>query len=429
LKSKSKILFGQLAGIRSKMEPHGFVGAFDYVIIGGGLAGGYAASSIRKIDRTGKILLVANENHIPYDRVPLSKGYLLNNIPKDRLFFKKDEFYKKDGVEFILGHEVKELHVNSKMLKLDDGRELAFRKLLLATGGSPKRILIPGSDLQGVYYLRTLEDCDLLKDVMGHSRRAVVIGGGFIGCELASAFATKGLDTTIIEIGPCLLNMAIDEETGLWIGNYYSDRGVSVLVNATASKFLEENGRVSGIQLNDGRVISADFVVVGVGIALHTKLAERAGLKVDQGIVVNEFLETSVEGIYAAGDVARFYSPIFKRYLRLEHYDIAVKHGIRAGANMAGEKKPFNDLPYFFSYQFDLKISAYGDLSQKTSMVKRGELNETEGFFQFYLNKGMLDAVLSINKKWEEVKKAKDLVIARKFFPDPTIFSNESLPL
>ncbi len=404
-------------------------GLSDYVIIGGGLAGGWAASSIRKVDRTGKIVLVANENHIPYDRVPLSKDYLIDKIPKDKLFFKKEEFYEKNEIELIPDHEAKELDTKARTLKLDDDRELTFGKLLLATGGYPRKIPINGSDLKGVYYLRTLEDCEQLKDVISHSRRAVIIGGGFIGCELAAAFATKGLETTIVEMGPYLMNMAIDEETGRWIGSYYSEKGVSVLLNATASRFFGENGRVSGVELKDGRTIPADFIVVGVGIALHTELAERAGLKVDKGIVVNEYLETSVEGIYAAGDVARFYSPLFKRHLRLEHYDIAVKHGMIAGANMAGVRKPFDELPYFFSYQFDLKINAYGDLSQRTKIVKRGALNKDSGFLQFYLNQGTLDAVLSVNKGGDEVKKAKELVFARKSFSDPTVLSNESVQL
>ena len=175
-----------------------------------------------------------------------------------------------------------------------------------------------------------------------------MIGGGFIGCELVSVLTSKGLKSTIIEMGSYLLNMALDEETGEWISNYFSDREKWARYSYKDKRWQE---------------IETDFVIIGVGLVLNVKLAEKAGLKVEKGILVNQFLETSIENIYAAGDVARFFNPIFQRHLCLEHYDIAVKHGNTAGINMSGDKVPFNELPYFFSYQFDLKIHTYGDLS------------------------------------------------------------------
>jgi 3-phenylpropionate/trans-cinnamate dioxygenase ferredoxin reductase subunit len=308
----------------------------DYFIIGGGLAGGYAAVSIRGIDKSGRIIIVTDEEHIPYDRVPLSKKYLTGDIALSKLFFKKEEFYKSENIEVITGRSATELNIKEHIVKLDDGLEFSFGKLLLATGGKPRKLPIQGSETRRVYYLRTIEDCEILKEEIMRSKRVVVIGGGFIGCELASAFAMKNLETTIIEVGPYLLNMAIDQETGQWLGEYYTQKGVTVLVNASVSRFDQENGHVSSVELKDGRKIFTDFVVIGVGIAVGTELAEKAGLKVEKGIVVDEFLETNAKGIFAAGDVARFYSPIFKRHLRLEHYDIAVKHGKIAGLNMAG---------------------------------------------------------------------------------------------
>lgn len=401
----------------------------DYVIIGGGLAGGYAAISIRGIDKLGRIIIITDEEHIPYDRVPLSKKYLMGDISRDKLFFKREDFYESEKIELMTGRSARKLDPEARIVKLDDGEELSFNKLLLATGGKPKKLPIEGSEIGGVYYLRTVEDSERLKEEIERSRRVVVIGGGFIGCELASAFATKGLETTIIEVGPYLLNMAIDEETGRWLGKYYSERGVDVLVNTSVSRFVGENGRVTSVELKDGRRILTDFVVVGVGIAVGTELAGLAGLKVEKGIVVDEYLETSAKGIFAAGDVAQFYSPIFKRHLRLEHYDIALKHGKLAGSNMAGQRRAFNELPYFFSYQFDLKINAYGDLANRTKIVRRGELNKEKGFFQFYLNHDVLDAILAVNMKWEEVRKARELVVERKKFSEPASISDESKAL
>ncbi len=401
----------------------------DYVIIGGGLAGGYAAISIRGIDKSGRIIIVTDEDHVPYDRVPLSKKYLMGDIPKDKLFFKKEDFYESENIELMTGRSARKLDPEARIVELDDRRELCFNKLLLATGGRPRKLPIEGSEISGVYYLRTVEDCERLKNEIERSHRVVVIGGGFIGCELASAFATKGLETTIIEVGPYLLNMAIDQETGQWLGNYYSEKGVNVLVNASVSRFVGDKGRVTSVELKDSRRILTDFVVVGVGIAVGTELAELAGLKVEKGILVDEYLETSAKGIFASGDVARFYSPIFKRHLRLEHYDIAVKHGKVAGSNMAGQRKVFDKLPYFFSYQFDLKINAYGDLANRTKIVRRGELNKEKGFFQFYLNHDVLDAILAVNMKWEDVRKARELVLERKKFSEPASISDESKAL
>lgn len=401
----------------------------DYLIIGGGLAGGHAALSIRRVDKSGNITVVSNEKSIPYDRVPLSKKYLTGEISRDNLFFRKEEFYKAEKIDLMTGRSVTEINPSTHTAKFDDGKTISFNKLLLATGGKARRLPIEGSEIQGIYSLRTLEDCELLKGEMERSRKVVVIGGGFIGCELASAFATKKLETTIVEVGPYLLNMAFDKETGEWLGKYYSEKGVKLVLNNSVSKFIGDKGHVTGVELKDGNRLPADFVVEGVGITLETGLAERAGLKVEKGIIVNEFLESSSKDIFAAGDVARFYSPVFQRYLRLEHYDIAVKQGQLAGLNMAGQRKPFDGLPYFFSYQFDLKINAYGDLGSRTKIVKRGELNKEKGFFQFYLNHDTLDAVLGVNVKWEELRNAKELVLKKKKFTDTEVISDQSRAL
>jgi 3-phenylpropionate/trans-cinnamate dioxygenase ferredoxin reductase component len=384
--------------------------------VGGGLAGASAASSIRKLDPAGRILLISNEHFLPYDRVPLSKAYLMDKIPKERLFLKKAESYQKENLELIRGHELKLVNTGEHTGILDDGGKISYQKLLFATGGSPRKVPIPGSDLKGVFYLRTIEQCDRLKEALSLAHSAVIIGGGFIGCELAAAFATKGLDTTIIEMGPYLLNMALDEETGRWIEQYHTEHGVKVLCNSTALRLVEKDGMVREVEIQDGSNVRADLVVVAVGIKLHTELAERAGIQVDRGIVVNEFLETNFDGVYAAGDIARYYSPIFKKYLRLEHYDIALKHGQIAGENMAGQKKAFDELPYFFSYQFDLKINAYGDLSTRGRIANTENSHEKGiGLLRYYLdNEGTINGALSINSSWDELKKARESIIERK---------------
>jgi 3-phenylpropionate/trans-cinnamate dioxygenase ferredoxin reductase subunit len=208
----------------------------DYLIIGGGLAGGSAAEAIRQRDPGGRLALVSAESHLPYDRVPLSKTYLMGKLKRDRLFLKKPEFYREQRVELMLGRRVAALDLRARTVRLEDGQDLGFHQLLLATGGRPRRLPLPGSELGGIYYLRTIEDCEALREAMGRSHRAVVIGGGFIGCEVAAAFAARGLETTILELGPYLLNMALDEETGRWIGEHFAQRGVRVIVRSAAAR-------------------------------------------------------------------------------------------------------------------------------------------------------------------------------------------------
>jgi NAD(P)H-nitrite reductase len=402
---------------------------FEYIIIGGGLAGGNAALEIRNRNKEKSVLLITSEREYPYDRVPLSKEYLRGTLSKDKLFLKSAKFYEENSIKVILGKSATRINPRERSVTLQDGSVYRFEKLLIATGGSVKRLNIEGSELSGVHYLRTIEDCDKIKEQASRSKRVVVIGGGFIGCEVASSLSSIGLETWIVEIAPFLLPMAIDQETGVWLKNYYERKGVYVLTSTGVKRFLGEEGRVKAVETTTGDVLKTDFVVVGVGIYPNTQLAQDAGLKVDRGIVVNEYLETTEEGIYAAGDVARFYSPIFSRHLRVEHYDVAVKQGRIAAANMTGERRAFDVLPYFYSYQFELKIHAYGDLTSKTSIVRRGALDEKSGFFQFFFNGDVLDGVLSVNKKWDEIKLARELVLRRAKFENPSELSNESKSL
>jgi NADPH-dependent 2,4-dienoyl-CoA reductase/sulfur reductase-like enzyme len=206
---------------------------------------------------------------------------------------------------------------------------------------------------------------------------------------------------------------------------------VNVLTDTSITRFVGKNGHVNGVELKDGMVLPADFVVVGIGIVPNTQLAEDAGIKIDKGIQVDEYLKTSADDVYAAGDVARFYSPIFKRNLRVEHVDVAQKQGTIAGRNMTGglKKEPFDELPYFFSNQFDLEINAYGDLSQRNSIVRRGKMDARTGFIQFYLQETTLSGILSVNADWKDIETAKTLLGMRKEIPNPSILADESKTL
>ena len=254
----------------------------------------------------------------------------------------------------------------------------------------------------------------------------VIVGGGFIGCEVAATLRSKGLKVTLVEISSHLLSAVIDEETADWVQAYHSKKGVNVLNNASVTRFLGRDGQVTGVELKDGKPLAADFVVVGIGIIPNTELAENAGIKVEKGILVNEFLKTSAEDVYAAGDVARFYSPIFKRNLRVEHVDVAQKQGAMAGRNMTRlKKKPFDELPYFFSNQFGIEINAYGDLSKHDRVIRRGKMDATPGFIQFYFEGSTLNGILSVNADWKIIDSAKSLLAKRKEIPNPSILADE----
>jgi 3-phenylpropionate/trans-cinnamate dioxygenase ferredoxin reductase subunit len=399
-----------------------------YVIIGGGLAATAAIDAIRRRDKTGRLVLIGAEVHLPYDRVPLSKDYLLGRMEREDVFLRRPRFYERHRVEQFLGQSATAADVSTRTVTLDDGSEVGFEKLLLATGGRPRRLSITGADLDGIYYLRTLEDSDALRVAMANARRAVVVGGGFIGCEVATAFAQSGLQTTLIEVTPAPLSLVLDAETSAFIASFLSQQGVTLRTDTAAAQFVGAQGRVERVVTNGGEDIEADVVVIGVGIAPNTELAVAAGLSVDNGVVVNEYLEAA-DAIYAAGDIARYYSPTLGRHLRVEHYDVALQHGRTAGANMAGAHLAYTELPYFFSHMGALHIDVIGDMSVRHRCVRRGPLSLEPGFAQFYFADDFLQAALFINGKPDLLQAARERIAQRRPVTDPAAFADETREL
>lgn len=402
-----------------------------HLVIGGGLAGGSAVRVLRVTDPEARIVLVTEESHLPYDRVPLSKQVLMGKLTIDKVFLKDEEFYKQERIEIIRNRRATSVDIHSHVVTFDDGSELEFERLLFATGGSPVRLSIPGNDLPGIYYLRTIEDSEAILSAL-NSKSALIIGGGFIGCEVAAACISKGLETSIVEAGPRLLGKAIDEETAQWVTDYFKEQGVTVFTNTTASKFIEDEGRVGGVELDGGDRIRSDFVVVGIGVKPNDQLARDAGLQVDNGIAVSENLQASSPGIYAAGDVARFHSPLFEKPLRVEHYDVAFKHGQIAGANMVGAHEAFSEPPYFYSFTPNLKIQVWGDVTDYDKVVRRGSLKAVDDktrFAQFYLKEGQVQAYLSVNRDFKELQAGQKLVMSRKKLDDLSPLSDETVDL
>jgi 3-phenylpropionate/trans-cinnamate dioxygenase ferredoxin reductase subunit len=391
---------------------------YKYVIIGGGLAGGRAGDGIRKVDTEGTIALVTGEHHMPYERPPLSKGYLTGREGLDHVYLKEDAYYAQNNIEVISGVRATKVDPAARSVTLGDGRVLEYGKLLLATGGHAWRLPIPGSDLSGVFTLRTIEDADGIRKAAKSGKRALVLGGSFIGSEVAASLAQLGLSVTMVFPEVRLLERIVPGELSAFIHAKYGANGVRVL-SGTKPDRLEGNGKVERAVLDNGDGVDVALVVMGVGIRLNTELARDAGLELGErgAVVVDEMLRTSDPNIYAAGDIAAWPDPTFGKRLQVEHWNVARGHGLRAGRNMAGEEKPYETLPYFFSDLFDLSFEVWGDLTAWNQTVLRGTL-EGGSFALYYFDQGKMVGVLAAGRPDEERKPMQALVKARLAYGD-----------
>jgi NADPH-dependent 2,4-dienoyl-CoA reductase/sulfur reductase-like enzyme len=366
-----------------------------YVLIGGGLAAGQAAKQIREADATGPILLVGQEPHLPYDRPPLSKEFLRGEKPREQLFFDAEAFYRDRGIELALGVAVRELDSVDKTVRLANGDVVSFEKALISTGGRPVHLKVPGADLPGVHYLRTLDDSAAIADEVAPGRRAVIVGAGFIGLELAASLTQKGIHVAVVEAAPHVWARFADPALAGFFQEHCARKGVAFY---TGEKVAEIRGgsRPSSIATMAGRELPCDFVCVGVGIVPNVELAREAGLDVDNGVVVNEFLQSSHSDIYAAGDVAAYLDPLFGKRRRVEHWGHAEYSGQLAGRNMAGGREPYDLLTYVWSDVFDLHLEFAGDETGHDLVLVRGR-QQDGAFTVLYLREGALRAYFAVN--------------------------------
>jgi len=392
---------------------------YKYVIIGGGIAGGRACEGIRKVDGEGRIVLVAQEPHRPYQRPPLSKKYLRDEVSLERVYLQDAGYYDEHQIDLIQGVAATALDAGAREIALDDGRVLKYEKLLLATGGQALRLPLPGSDLDNVFTLRTIEDSQHIRQAAGDAKRALVMGGSFIGAEATASLSQMGL--AVVEIFPesRLLELIVPPELSERLAALYEKHGVRVLPGVVSDK-LEGDGRVERAALDNGETLDVDLVVMGVGIRLNTDLARKAGLDVreeDGAILVDETLRTSDPRVYAAGDVAAWPDATFEQRLRVEHWDVARRQGLRAGRNMAGDEAPYEALPYFFSDLFDLSFEVWGNLSSWERAVLRGSLEEGS-FAYYYFEADRLTGVLAVDRPDAERAPMQSLVQARPAYDE-----------
>lgn len=383
-----------------------------YLLIGGGLASSQAVKQLREQDPRGSIILVGEEPCVPYDRPPLSKEFLRGEKPRDALFFDPEQYFHDQSVGLILGVRVQRLEPAAKTALLANGETVAFEKALLATGGRPVRLKLPGGDLAGVHYLRTLDDSAAIAAEAGPAKRAVIIGAGFIGMEVAASLTQRGVQVTVIEAQPHIWPRFADASLAGFFQDYCTQRGVTFHTSDTVTEIAGQ-GRPSAVRTRSGRELPCDFVCIAVGIVPNAELAQQAGLTVDNGIVVNEFLQSSHPDIYAAGDVANYLDPIFDKRRRVEHWGHAEYCGQLAGQNMAGAGTPYDLLTYVWSDIFDLHLEFAGDESEHDQVLLRGRFQD-KSFTVLYLKQHVLTAYFAINTGSKEFPILQRLIRLKK---------------
>ena len=370
----------------------------DIVIVGAGLAGASAAASLRVEEFTGRIILLGDEPYLPYERPPLSKGYLLGNDELEAAFVHPADWYTEHAVELRTDVEVVALDREAHEVVLAGGERVPYGKLLLATGSEPLRLDVPGGDLAGVLTLRRIEDSQRLKDAYSRASSVVIVGGGWIGLETAAAARAAGLEVTLLERGELPLLRVLGPEVASVFADLHREHGVDLRTGAVVTEVLGVDGVVTGVRLGDGTTIDTELVVVGVGIRPRTELATASGLDVDNGIVTDEHLRTFDPDVFAAGDVANAMHPRLRRRLRVEHWANAIRQGELAGRTMLGRDDVDDRPPYFFSDQYDLGMEYTGYVAPGDAdrVVFRGDVAARE-FIAFWLSGDRVLAGMNVN--------------------------------
>jgi 3-phenylpropionate/trans-cinnamate dioxygenase ferredoxin reductase subunit len=365
-----------------------------FVIVGAGMAGGKAVETLREEGFDGRIVLLGAEPDRPYERPPLSKDYLRGEAERNSIYLQEDSsWYAEHDVELRASTVVASLDVAGSAVALADGERVDYDRLLLATGAEPKRISVPGSELDGVHVLRTVEDSDVLRAVLDAGGRLAVVGAGWIGCEVAASARQRGMEVTIIEPQSVPLERVLGAELGAFYRDVHLDHGVEMRLGDGVEAF-EGAGRVERVRTSDGASVECDAVMVGIGVAPRTELAEGV-LDVDDGIVVDAGLRASVDGVFAAGDVANHDHPLLGR-LRVEHWANALEQGPAAARAMLGQDVTYERVPYFFSDQYDVGMEYAGHSRPGDEVVFRGD-PATREFIAFWLRDGRVTAGMNVN--------------------------------
>jgi 3-phenylpropionate/trans-cinnamate dioxygenase ferredoxin reductase subunit len=381
-----------------------------FVIVGASLAGAKAAQTLREEGFDGPVVLFGEESERPYERPPLSKSYLMGNSGRDEVYVHPPQWYAEHDVDLRLGSAVTGIDAGRNEVRLADGSHQGYEKLLLTTGSSPRRLPVPGAGLDGVHYLRRLEDSDSLKRTFGSASRVVVIGAGWIGMETAAAARAAGAEVTVLEMSELPLLRVLGREAARVFADLHTHHGVDLRCGVRVAEITGTGGRASGVRLADGSHIDADAVIAGVGITPNTQLAEAAGLEVDNGILVDDRLRSSHPDIHAAGDVANAYHPMLDKHIRVEHWANALHQPQTAAKAMLGQDVTYDRMPYFFTDQYDLgmEYTGYVEPGGYDRVVFRGS-RDTREFIAFWLAQGRVLAGMNVNV-WDVTDQIRALV-------------------
>jgi 3-phenylpropionate/trans-cinnamate dioxygenase ferredoxin reductase component len=379
----------------------------EHLIIGGGVAAAKAAEGLRAAGGEGPAVVMAAEPELPYERPPLSKDFLRGEAGREKTRTHDEAWYREHEVEVMLATRASTLDPSTRTVTTEVGDQLHYGGLVVATGATPVRLGLPGEELDGVYYLRTVDDSERLRAAISRAETMVVIGGGFIGAEVAASATQMDTRVTLLELAETLWTRAVGPQMGRFFEEFLRDRGVHVRTRVGAQG-LEGDGGVEAVELPDGTRLPADVVVIGVGVRPDVDLAERAGLAVDNGILVDEHLQAT-DRIWAAGDVANAAHPQFGR-IRIEHWAEALNQGLIAGRNLAGASERYDRVPYFYSDQFDLSMSYLGHVREWDELVTRGDQRVKEpSFVTWYLREGIPRAALIVND-WDAEDPVREVI-------------------
>jgi 3-phenylpropionate/trans-cinnamate dioxygenase ferredoxin reductase subunit len=396
-----------------------------FIIAGASLAGAKAAEELRTRGFDGRLLLIGAEPERPYERPPLTKDYLRDESPREKVYVHAEGFYAEQQVELLTDTSVTAVDPAASTVSLGDGRNLRFDRLLLSTGAEPRQIPVAGADLDGLHYLRSLSDCDALRARLDPGGHVVVVGAGWIGSEFAASARQRGLEVTVIDPVQLPNEQIFGPEIASFYRDVHAQHGVRLLLGEGVDAF-EGSGALERVRTAGGRTIDCDFAVVGIGVAPRDGLARDAGIEVDNGILVDQRLQTSAPGVFAAGDVANAWNPFFAQRIRVEHWSNALHQGPAAGRAMLGDPVSDDRIPYFFSDQYDVGMEYSGYAPTWEEVVFRG--NRADGaFIAFWLHNGCVVAGMNVNI-WDVNEHVQALIRSRRPV-DVTALSDPSTPL
>ena len=373
----------------------------NIVILGGGMVAGYAAKQLVELGLPkGELAILSADNAVPYERPPLSKSFLAGKDSEDAIWINPEDFYKKHGIDLRLQCEIASVDVKRKRLILKSSDEFGFQKLIIATGGLPRTLNISGSKLQNLFYLRTINDSKNIRNAAEKVKHAVVVGGGFIGMEVAAVLAQKGIEVAMVLNDERVFQRLFTPEMSSFFETYYAAKGVRLIKSMSVTEFRGD-GAVNSAVLRDGQTVPCDLVVAGIGVRPVIEIVTNSGLDLGDGILVNEYLQTSHPDVFAAGDVANYQDVLFAKRRRVEHWDNAVSQGQYCARSLMGDRALFRHVPYFFSDVFDLSYEYWGDSSGADQVIHRGD-TWSNSFSVWWLHQQRVVAAFTMNRPDEE---------------------------